>query len=507
MGTQVLRLFTLLACIALLMACNPGTAAPVAPTAFPVEGTQAQAGPIVPSATIAPASAPELDIKAVMATRPLIWFAPLPPMPTGPGREFIGSEDFMSLFEPDAPWQTAGSHIQVFKLYGEWVAYHATDAQLKQAVADIKRRGMALAVEAGPLDAPADCGQGIEGFAGKQEGLKITSRIAAAGGTLNIISLDEPYFFAHAYDGPNACKWPVDKVAAEVDKYVQAMKAAVPGVIVGDTEPLAGAADDTAYRGWLDAFRRVNGYDLAFLHIDVDWSRPTWAQEVRAIAGYGSQIDVPVGMIYFGNGVDTTDEAWLSAAGERVKKLELEVGAAPDHILFQSWHDKPDFVLPESQPFTWTNFINAYLTDRSSLGYTRQGAGANLALGKAVRVSRQFEDRAGALAVDGDLGTLWSSGDFAVQWIEIDLGGSQTVQSIRLTVSQSPEGDTVHRVQMKGASGGFQVIYTYTGSTRDGDVLEYTPPQPIGGIQFVRIQTIQSPSWVAWREIEVIAAQ
>jgi len=38
-------------------------------------------------------------------------------------------------------------------------------------------------------------------------------------------------------------------------------------------------------------------------------------------------------------------------------------------------------------------------------------------------------------------------------------------------------------------------------------VLEYTPPQPIGGIQFVRIQTIQSPSWVAWREIEVIAAQ
>jgi hypothetical protein len=75
---------------------------------------------------------------------------------------------------------------------------------------------------------------------------------------------------------------------------------------------------------------------------------------------YGSQIGVPVGMIYIGNGFDPTDEAWLSAAGERVKKLELSTGVSPDHVLFQSWNDKPDFTLPELQPFTWTHFINTY---------------------------------------------------------------------------------------------------------------------------------------------------
>jgi hypothetical protein len=69
--------------------------------------------------------------------------------------------------------------VQVFKLYGEWVGSNATDAQLRQAVVDIRRRGMALAVEVGPLEAPSDCGQAVEGFAGKEEGLRIASRIAA----------------------------------------------------------------------------------------------------------------------------------------------------------------------------------------------------------------------------------------------------------------------------------------------------------------------------------------
>ena len=82
----------------------------------------------------------------------------------------------MSLFEPDAAWQEAANHIQVFKLYGEWVAYDATEAELQQVVADLRRRGLALAVEAGPLDSPGDCGQAIEGFAGSEEGLRIARR-------------------------------------------------------------------------------------------------------------------------------------------------------------------------------------------------------------------------------------------------------------------------------------------------------------------------------------------
>ncbi len=437
---------------------------------------------------------------------PLVWFAPLPPLAITDGRDFTGSDDFMNLFEPDAPWQAAAKHIQVFKLYGEWVAYKATDAQLKQVVEDLQRRGIALAVEAGPLNAPTDCGQGVESFAGTEEGLKIAQRIKNADGTLTFIALDEPYFFAHVYDGPNACHWDVQKIAKEVDDYVQTMQNVFPDVMIGDTEPFSGTADAQAYIGWLDTFKSLNGYNLAFLHMDIDWSRPAWADEVIAIQEHGNEINVPVGIIYTGNAFDKTDEDWLSAAGERVKKLELEKNTSPDHILFQSWNDKPDHVLPETTDYTFTNFVDTYFNDKSALGIKREGKGANLALDKSVRVSGQFENNLGALAVDGDLGTLWNSGGGATQWIEIDLGAEYNIQEVSLTTSQYPEGRTIHRILGRGAAGQFVELTKFDGNTSDGQVLVFKPEEPLQKIRSIRVETVISPSWVAWREIEVIDA-
>ena len=467
----------------------------------------------IPTETSKPA-APPTSRPAITQTSPLLsldasplsWFAPLPPLAIVEGRNFTGSDDFINLFQADAPWQNAADRVQVFKLYGEWVAYKATDAQLRLVVEDLKRRGIALAVEAGPLNASPNCGHGIEGFAGVEEGLNIARKIQNAGGTLTFIALDEPYFFAHFYDGPNACHWEAEKIAKEVGDYIQAVRQVFPDVMVGDTEPLAGASNAQAYSDWLDIFREVNGFDLAFLHMDIDWSRPGWADEVIAIEEHGHAINVPVGIIYTGNAFDKTDEDWLSAAGERVKKLEIEKNAKPDHVLFQSWNDKPDHVLPETTDFTFTDFINDYFTDKASLGFRREGPGANLALGKPVKVSNATGDTSGALAVDGDLGTLWNSGGGPNQWIEIDLGAEYSLQEISLTTSQSPEGRTVHRILGKSEAGQFTELTTFDGNTSDGQTLTFAPLQPIQGIRFIRVETTISPSWVAWREIEVIDA-
>jgi hypothetical protein len=92
-----------------------------------------QEAPTAPAATAAPTAVPPtipppaLDMNALMARRPLVWFAPLPIMPTHPGRPFIGSEDFMSLFEPDAPWRRPRAHpgLQAVRRV---VGAHATDA-------------------------------------------------------------------------------------------------------------------------------------------------------------------------------------------------------------------------------------------------------------------------------------------------------------------------------------------------------------------------------------------
>jgi hypothetical protein len=486
-----------------LLACTPASSDSLGSPGIP-DSTSAepQASQQQSSSTIPAVTLPDLD------QTPLYWFAPLPPMPTGEGRPFIGSEDFMALFEPDAPWQVAASHLSVFKLYGEWVAYHASAAQLEQVVQDIRRRGFALAVEVGPLNATSECGQGIEGFAGHDEGRLIADRIIAAGGTIDVIALDEPLYFAHFYDGSNACNYSIAQIAAEVDEYIQLMRSFFPNVIVGDTEPLPQPVDPQDYAEWLLTFREVNGYDLAFLHMDIDWSRTNWPVMVKQIEDFGQDENIPVGIIYNGNWGDPSDEVWLSISGERVKDYELGKDGAPAHVVFQSWNDHPDFVLPESGDFTYTNFITQYFEDKASLGYATDGFGANLGFGKSTRVSRYLEGNEGELAVDGDLGTLWSSGDSPTQWIEIDLGEAANIAEIRLVPAQYPAGETIHRVYLRGTGTDqpFELVHTFQGFTEDSVALSFVSADPLVEVRFVRVETISSPSWVAWREIEILSA-
>jgi hypothetical protein len=424
-------------------------------------------------------------------------------------RPFIGSEDFMDLFTPDAPWTKAAERVHVFKLYGEWVASSPwtaqKDAELKQVVADLTRRGIAIAFEAGPLTATSTCGAGIEGFAGPEEGLRIARRIKAAGGEVRFVALDEPFAFASIYDGPNACRWPPEKVAREVNGYIEAIKGVFPDVIIGDTEVLWATMDVDDLKHWLDAYYSVTGSQLPFFHLDVDYTRPDWPEAAKELESFARERGIEFGIIYTGNWKDPSDEAWLANAGERVKTYELAYGGRPDHILFQSWHDHPDYVLPETEPNTFTNFIDLYFEDRAALGFRTEGPGANLALGGQVTASSSLPDLQPAMAVDGNPDNWWGSGDLAPQWIELDLGAPASIGQIRLTISQDPEGETVHRVWGKGPGEDYQLLHEFRGLTKDSQVLEHTPPTLWLGIQFVKVETVESPSWVSWREIEIIA--
>jgi hypothetical protein len=157
---------------------------------------------------------------------------------------------------------------------------------------------------------------------------------------------------------------------------------------------------------------------------------------------------------------------------------------------------------------TYTGFILQYFEDKSALGYRTDGLLANLAFNKSTRVSRLVAGNEGELAVDGDLGTLWSSGDFASQWIEIDLGTASDIAEIRLAASQFPAGETTHRVYVRGPGTGdaFELVHTFQGHTEDSQYLVFMPEEALSGIQYIRVETVASPSWVAWREIEVLSA-
>jgi hypothetical protein len=131
----------------------------------------------------------------------------------------------------------------------------------------------------------------------------------------------------------------------------------------------------------------------------------------------------------------------------------------------------------------------------------------NLALGKATTASGVALEPP-ANAVDGNPGSIWNSGGSPPQWIEIDLGMPATVARIRLRVAQSPAGRTTHLVSTRGPGAGdaYVVRGQLSGSTSDSQVLEITGGAPWANVRFVRVETLESPSWVSWREIEVLGS-
>jgi hypothetical protein len=128
----------------------------------------------------------------------------------------------------------------------------------------------------------------------------------------------------------------------------------------------------------------------------------------------------------------------------------------------------------------------------------------NLAFNKPVHASASLPEEPASQAVDDNLATQWGAGDSPVQWIEVDLQGDYRITEIELVVAQWPEGDSQHLIQVR-ASGAeaYHTVHEFQGFTRENDRLTYKPEQALENVGQIRIQTLSSPSWVAWKEIQV----
>ena len=131
-----------------------------------------------------------------------------------------------------------------------------------------------------------------------------------------------------------------------------------------------------------------------------------------------------------------------------------------------------------------------------------EGVPANLALGASATASASLPEGPPGHAIDGLFETGWGAGGFPPQWIQIDLGAVRSVHEIYLAVDQFPAGDTRHRLLLAGADGVFTLADEFEGRTEPGDVLSFRPPVPVTA-RFVRVETLSSPSWVGWHEIQV----
>jgi len=102
---------------------------------------------------------------------------------------------------------------------------------------------------------------------------------------------------------------------------------------------------------------------------------------------------------------------------------------------------------------------------------------------------------------DGDIKTPWSAGGPAPQWIQLDLGEESSVSRLRLNVSQTPLGPTTHEVYGGPTPDQLKLLGTLEGTTQDSQWIELSVSA--NNVRYLKIATVKSPSWVAWREIEV----
>ena len=438
-----------------------------------------------------------------LSRRPLIWFAPLPRQPGGP---YDGSDDWTNLWQPGADWDSLAAEIDVFKLYGGHVVRGSSPQELGLIGQTLDHHGLGIAVETGPLFPTTECGAYVESFAGP-EWRETMVNFRDTGGMIDIIALDEPWFYAHVYDGEQACHWPVERIAQGVAEFTSLVRTIFPDVVIGDIEPLPFPVDAAGLGEWIDAWTAAVGEPPAFLHLDVDYSRTGWPRLIRDITQEAHDRDVPIGVIAMGEQSDDSDQEWLQRGGARFNQLRFDEGLEPDHWIFQSWQDPPDRALPESDPTTYTGWLLEYLRDpHSELAVGATSSERNLALGRPVDVASELPGFPSENAVDGSIDSIWNSGEGPPQSITVDLGARRDIAEIRLTLSQYPAGDTVIRVFGRGSRNGDErMLHEFTGTTADGDVLSEGPAEAWTGIRLLRVQVVQSPSWVAFREIEALA--
>ncbi|AQT61291.1 discoidin domain-containing protein [Cellvibrio sp. PSBB023] len=119
-----------------------------------------------------------------------------------------------------------------------------------------------------------------------------------------------------------------------------------------------------------------------------------------------------------------------------------------------------------------------------------------------LKTSNSAAGSPSSFLIDGNITTSWSSGLYAQQWIQIDLGTVQPVCKVQLIVSQYPSGNTTQTILIGNTEQTLQVLKTYQQYTTNGQVLSY----PIeSNTRFIRIRTDASPSWISWYEVNVFS--
>lgn len=299
---------------------------------------------------------------AASATEIWMWGGPHVEHPA-PGWENVRA-DKGQMWTPDAPWKTVSRAVKVV-LFTPTNIERATDRDLQQAFADIKRRNIALAVGTGMLIRSDRCRSKSEAYVDGQTLERLFDKLRRNGADVKYVTMDEPFFYGHRDNGPAACHEAAQVLAEALVASIAVVRRYFPDAQFGADEVVdASGAGVQELIGWVDTYKSVTGQPLAFIHADENWSDAA-VRNLVPLAAAMKQRHIPFGVIYDADRFNNNgDENWARNTISHFGKLESEIGVRPDHAVIETWVRYPSRVLPENVPGTLTNVVLQYIQQR-----------------------------------------------------------------------------------------------------------------------------------------------
>lgn len=309
--------------------------------------------------------------QAAEAKQPMLWLMTMEPI----WRDILHwpPSDYVKLGQDGAAWSHVLHRLAVFQ-FTEKYAVHGDLDEIKALIAQLHANHVDIALQGIPLVATTRCGLGVESFGTKEETLVAAKRLQTAGADLKYIVFDEPLYFGHFFRGGRntvGCQLSLSDVLGQIGEREQALRAAIPGIRIGDVEPFGladvGTSDWTsAYQTWLTAYRQANGHSWDLVQADIVWNRPNWREQflpaLKAIKDSGA----PWGVMYTAAAHATSNSDWASQVSRDYHSLEGEMGVRPPQAVIASWTDYPRADLPETDSNTLTGAAFNYLKYRDA---------------------------------------------------------------------------------------------------------------------------------------------
>jgi hypothetical protein len=272
--------------------------------------------------------------------------------------------DWDALFRPTPEWAAVASRINIF---GIGVAYvlKATDQELVAIAAELQRRqiGLSVALQSIARTASDTCGN-PEGYGVESEHARAAAKLHRLGITPRYLALDEPIWFGHFSTDPLSCRFTLEELARRVSANVEKYVALLPDVTLGDIEPIPVLILQpdwqTSTSAFYHALKASTGEDVTFLHTDVAWRVPGWAEALKAVKTFSRDSNLKFGVIYNGDEQDSTGRTWVSDAIRHFEKLESQPTLIPDNAVFASWNNYPTRALPETSDETLSHVVASY---------------------------------------------------------------------------------------------------------------------------------------------------